>query len=117
MILIIPGNMKKICSILGVISLFAACTAELDTTPEITEEQTPIIEKAPVLYASIEEGAETKVYLDENYKVLWHADDRISVFNKDTYKKKYSAMDKQIKQFTKEMQKLISDNSSLQNQL
>ena len=89
MILIIPGNMKKICSILGVISLFAACTAELDTTPEITEEQTPIIEKAPVLYASIEEGAETKVYLDENYKVLWHADDRISVFNKNTYNQQY----------------------------
>ena len=89
MILIIPGNMKKIGSILGVISLFAACTAELDTTPEITEEQTPIIEKAPVLYASIEEGAETKVYLDENYKVLWHADDRISVFNKNTYNQQY----------------------------
>ena len=46
---------------------------------------------------------------DENYKLIH--------FNKDTYKKKYSAMDKQIKQFTKEMQKLISDNSSLQNQL
>ena len=51
---IFPGSMKKIISILGVISLFAACTAELDTTPEITEEQAPIIEKAPVLYASIE---------------------------------------------------------------
>lgn len=86
---IFPGSMKKIISILGVISLFAACTAELDTTPEITEEQAPIIEKTPVLYASIEEGAETKVYLDENYKVLWHADDRISVFNKDTYNLQY----------------------------
>ena len=81
--------MKKIISILGVISLFAACTTELDTTPEIIEEQAPIIEKAPVLYASIEEDAETKVYLDENYKVLWHADDRISVFNKDTYNLQY----------------------------
>ena len=86
---IIPGSMKKIISILGVVSLFAACTAELDTTPEITEEQAPITKEAPVLYASIEEGAETKVYLDENYKVLWHADDRISVFNKDTYNLQY----------------------------
>lgn len=86
---IFPGSMKKIISILGVISLFAACTAELDTTPEITEEQALITKEAPVLYASIEEGAETKVYLDENYKVLWHADDRISVFNKDTYNLQY----------------------------
>ena len=84
------GSMKKIISILGVFSLFAACTAELETKPEIIEEQASIIEKSPdVLYASIEEGAETKVYLDENYKVLWHADDRISVFNKNTYNQQY----------------------------
>ena len=36
-----------------------------------------------VLYASVE-NAGTKVYLDEDFKVLWNAGDRISVFYFDT---------------------------------
>lgn len=46
---------------------------------------------------------------DENYKLIH--------FNKDTYKKKFSAMDKQIKQFTLEMQKLMNENKSLKTQI
>jgi hypothetical protein len=42
---------------------------------------------------------------DENYKLIH--------FSKDTFKKKFSVMDKQIKQFTMEMQKLIGENKEL----
>lgn len=31
----------------------------------------------------------TKIYSDENYKVMWNADDRITIFNKRTYNDQY----------------------------
>ena len=89
MILIIPGNMKKIVLFWGVVSLLAACTAQLDSPVENIEEPVIVEEQAPVFYASIGEDAQTKVYLDEDYKVLWTADDRISVFNENTYNQEY----------------------------
>lgn len=87
---IFPGNMKKIVLFWGVASLLAACTAQLETPVETIDEPAMVEEQAPVLYASISEEAQTKVYLDEDYKVLWTADDRISVFNKNTYNQQYS---------------------------
>ncbi len=46
---------------------------------------------------------------DENYKLIH--------FSKDTFKKKFSVMDKQIKQFTMEMQKLIGENKELKRMI
>lgn len=45
-----------------------------------------------VFYASIEVPvgeAETKVYADDDLSVLWHEDDRVSIFNKNTYNQEY----------------------------
>lgn len=39
-------------------------------------------------YAEIEQ-ADTKAYADEDLKVLWHADDCVSIFNRYTYNRKY----------------------------
>lgn len=75
--------MKKSLLFIGILSLLFACTTKLDTPSRPEKVQ------APVLYATIEDGAETKVYLDEDYKVLWTADDRISVFNKNTTNLQY----------------------------
>ncbi len=83
MILILIGNMKKILYFSGIILLLFACTAELET-PSDTKEG-----PASVLYASIDDGATTRVYLDDDYRVLWNSDDRISVFKKDTYNQEY----------------------------
>ena len=83
MILILIGNMKKILYFSGIIPLLFACTAELET-PSDTKEG-----PASVLYASIDDGATTRVYLDDDYRVLWNSDDRISVFKKDTYNQEY----------------------------
>ena len=41
-----------------------------------------------VYFASIEQ-ADTKVFADENLMVLWHHDDRISIFEKYTYNKEF----------------------------
>jgi len=40
-------------------------------------------------YASFEVYPESKVYVDEDVKLLWNADDRISIFNKITYNQEY----------------------------
>jgi len=43
-------------------------------------------------YAEMEqagEDADTKVFADKDLKVLWDADDCISIFNKYTYNRKY----------------------------
>lgn len=73
--------MKKSLLILGLISVAAACTMK--------EETSNPAKGGEVLYATIEDTG-TKVYLDEDFRVLWNADDRISVFNFDTYNQQYS---------------------------
>lgn len=45
-----------------------------------------------VFYAKMEVPAgdvETKVYVDDDLMVLWHADDRVSIFNKYTFNQEY----------------------------
>ena len=47
----------------------------------------------PVFEAAIEPVSSTdasKVYVDENLKVLWHADDRVSIFDRCTYNQQYA---------------------------
>lgn len=44
-----------------------------------------------VFLAKLEEYSlpDTKVYVDENVKILWDTDDRISIFNRNTYNQEY----------------------------
>ena len=49
--------------------------------------QTP--EGESLFYASIEASAETRAYADENLRVLWDADDRVSIFNKYTLNEQF----------------------------
>ena len=44
-----------------------------------------------VFYASIEEPGDpvTRVFADSQLRVLWNADDRVSIFNKSTYNRQY----------------------------
>jgi len=50
----------------------------------------PEMGDAPEFYAAIEQPSDTKVYADESLMVLWHADDRVSIFNKYTYNNQYA---------------------------
>ena len=69
-------------------AILASCNVAEQQTPEIIAES-----DAPVhaFYAEIESPStqDTKVYTDESLRVLWHADDRVSIFNKETYNQQY----------------------------
>lgn len=80
--------MKKHFVSLGItavvgLSLLACQNKEIDfVTPQ---------GDGPVFYALMEQVIEpdTRVYADENLMVLWHADDRVGIFNKYTYNQQY----------------------------
>lgn len=61
-----------------------SCTAQLDPMTESAEASSKI-------YAAVEgcDQPMTKVYADTGLKVLWNADDRISMFDKTTYNYQY----------------------------
>ncbi|MBO4757320.1 MAG: tyrosine-protein phosphatase [Bacteroidales bacterium] len=75
--------------------LLIGVLAALAVSCSVEEVNSPVQEShnAPVFYATIDDsqpgGTETKVYTGEDLKVLWNADDRITVFNKNTYNKEF----------------------------
>ena len=77
--------MKRIAFCLGIAAaLVASCsTQEMDF-------QTPVQENE-VFYASFEQPADegTRVYVNEDLLLRWTADDRVSIFNKNTYNQQY----------------------------
>ena len=72
----------------------ASCTIEEDPFQEPDSSEQTIVEGITYpaeVYATIDDsnGTEAKAYVNENMKVLWDSDDRISLFNKLTYNKEY----------------------------
>ncbi len=55
------------------------------------EADVPVSPGRELFYACLEQpaDAETRVYADENLMVLWHADDRVSIFDRYTYNQEY----------------------------
>ena len=81
--------MKKL-SILTSLAVLASATA---CTVKEQEEVLPILPQYEEFYATIEQPSETtdtKTYADDQFRVLWHADDRITIFNKYTYNQQYA---------------------------
>ena len=79
-------TMKNRFFILGLAAvLFAACAVnEVDkANPAMADGGEDV-----TFYASIE-GADTRVYADDQLRVLWNADDRVSIFNRTTYNRQY----------------------------
>lgn len=66
--------------------LIASCTVN-----EVESIDIPTIPEKAVFYATLESGAEpdTKVYVDENIKILWDGDDRVSIFNRSTWNQEF----------------------------
>jgi hypothetical protein len=79
--------MKKTRFLQSLICLLAvSCSVnELDMQAPISSED------EDVFYATLESDSEpdTKVYLDEDIKILWDAADKISIFNKSTLNQQY----------------------------
>ena len=69
--------------------------AALAVSCSVEEINTPVPEShhATVFYATIDDsqpgGTDTKVYADDKMKVLWNEDDRITIFNRNTYNKEF----------------------------
>ena len=77
--------MKRLLSLAALLLLVVSCTTEIDQ--QIGKMRAGAPGAKVVFQATVEECAvpDTKVYADENMRVLWNADDRISIFNQDTY--------------------------------
>ena len=72
---------------LGLLSFIAAsCTIEEIFTPK-----DDYADSAVEFYATIDEQpySGTKVYADDQLRVLWNEDDRMSIFNKNTFNQEY----------------------------
>lgn len=65
------------------------------TVQDLDTQETGVLEKG-VFYATLESYAdpETRIHIDENIKILWDADDRISIFDKSTYNQQYRFLGK-----------------------
>ena len=70
-------------SLIGLL-VMSCSVQELDTPSAAPSED-------DVFYASLESasGPDTKVYIDENIKILWDEDDRVSIFNKTTLNQQF----------------------------
>ena len=77
--------MKRTLAYALAVALLAACTNQ-----EKDFQKTPVQEE-PMFYASFEQPTEpgTKVYANEDLLLRWTADDRVSIFNKNTYNQQY----------------------------
>ncbi len=66
------------------------CLLAVSCTVQETETFVTPQPKDMVFYASLESSEpDTKVFLDENIKILWDADDRISIFNESTLNQQF----------------------------
>ena len=76
--------MKHIALFLGIASaLVASCSVQEDDF--VTPQQNDVF-----FYASFEQPSEeTRVYANENLLLRWTADDRVSIFNNNTYNQEY----------------------------
>ena len=71
--------------VIVIAAVLYAASCSVAEAPEIVV----LPSECPVFEASIEDDADTKVFADSHLKILWHADDRISIFNKNTYNNQY----------------------------
>ena len=76
--------------IVGLMVLFfVACSVRV--TPEQERQTSTSSQDDNTFYAVFERigEPETKTYVNENLQVRWHADDRISIFNQNSYNQQY----------------------------
>lgn len=78
--------MKRILTLFAAACALASCSQDEVVTPNIPTEK-------PTYYATfVDTEGESRTYLDENLKLLWHNDDRISLFA-TTYNEEYAFAD------------------------
>ena len=80
--------MKK----LSIFTSFVILAAAVSCTVKEQDEVMPVPSHDEEFYATIEQpsDADTKTYADGQFRVLWHSDDRITIFNRYTYNQEYA---------------------------
>lgn len=73
------------------IFLFCLLAALAVSCVKDQQEVIQTITNEPEFYATIEESGnpDTRVFADDQFRVLWNADDRVSIFNRTTYNRQY----------------------------
>lgn len=83
--------MKKIFFLTAMVLSLASCTNSIDTENSLRMRQ--VADESILFYAvtegNEEDGPETKVYADSQMRVLWNANDQITIFNNNTYNQPY----------------------------
>ena len=73
--------MKRILSFI-ILLITVGCTQSYEDVDTISTSEE--------FYATIEvSSADTRTYVDENITTRWHADDRLTIFKKETYNREY----------------------------
>ena len=83
---------KRLFSLATLVLLAAACTDNIDSTFDGLRRLAQTGQDGTVFYATIEGSADstaTKVFADDQLRVLWNADDRITIFEKYTLGEEY----------------------------
>ena len=83
---------KRLFSLATLVLLAAACTDNIDSTFDGLRRLAQTGQDGNVFYATIEDSADstaTKVFADDQLRVLWNADDRITIFEKYTLGEEY----------------------------
>ncbi len=76
----------------GIVLPSLLCLLALSCSVHELDINDPVTAEDDVFYASFE--PDTKVYVDENVKILWDEKDQISIFNKTTLNKQYEFLGK-----------------------
>lgn len=71
--------MKNLYHILGLTALLVASCSTQELEPS-----NPVTLTEDVFYARIEDGNDTKAFVDDKLRVLWDENDHVSIFNKST---------------------------------
>ena len=77
--------MKRLAIYFGFTALVASCSIQEENF------ETPTLKDDVIFYASFEQPSEesTRVYVNEDLLLRWTVDDRVSIFNKNTYNQEY----------------------------
>lgn len=88
--------MKKLLFLFLPLLALTACTSEYDKVMNDVRRAERSVGDDIMFYATIEGSddadSQTKVYADSQLRVLWNADDRISIFNKKTGNQEFQFM-------------------------
>ena len=79
-------SMKQIWTLIPVLALAFACQNEQEAPETLA---VPQAEEAVSVFYATTETADTKVYADEDFHIRWTADDRVSIFRRDTGNREY----------------------------